>query len=115
MVAVAVARLSVLLLICRLPAGQLDEPRPRWSSWSGGWRADAPLYDTAAAADDLRCRIVRQEGILTMTADDIAAHARGLLDANGFLTLGTVDLSGQPWTSPVYLAASAGLREFYLV
>lgn len=47
-----------------------------------------------------------------MTADDIAAHARELLDANSFLTLGTVDPRGRPWTSPVYFAAS-GLREFY--
>jgi hypothetical protein len=47
-----------------------------------------------------------------MTADDIAAHARALLDANGFLTLGTVDPDGRPWTSPVYFAAD-GLREFY--
>jgi len=47
-----------------------------------------------------------------MTAEDIAAHARALLDANGFLTLGTVDADGRPWTSPVYFAA-AGLREFY--
>jgi predicted pyridoxine 5'-phosphate oxidase superfamily flavin-nucleotide-binding protein len=31
-----------------------------------------------------------------MTADDIAAHAQELLDANGFLTLGTVDPSGRP-------------------
>lgn len=30
-----------------------------------------------------------------MTADDIAAHAQELLDANGFLTLGTVDASGR--------------------
>jgi Pyridoxamine 5'-phosphate oxidase len=46
------------------------------------------------------------------TADDLAAHARALLDANGFLVLGTVDPDGRPWTSPVYFAA-AGLREFY--
>jgi hypothetical protein len=47
-----------------------------------------------------------------MTAADIAAHARALLDANGLLTLGTVDPAGRPWTSPVYFAAS-GFREFY--
>jgi hypothetical protein len=47
-----------------------------------------------------------------MTVDGIAAHARELLDANGFLTLGTVDPSGRPWTTPVYFAAS-GLHEFY--
>ncbi|WP_433076661.1 pyridoxamine 5'-phosphate oxidase family protein [Dactylosporangium sp. CA-052675] len=37
-----------------------------------------------------------------------------MLDTNGFLTLGTVDPDGRPWTSPVYFAAS-GLREFYWV
>jgi predicted pyridoxine 5'-phosphate oxidase superfamily flavin-nucleotide-binding protein len=47
-----------------------------------------------------------------MTADDLAAHARALLDTNRFLTLGTVDPDGRPWTSPVYFATS-GLREFY--
>lgn len=45
-------------------------------------------------------------------ADDLATHARALLDTNGFLTLGTVDPDGRPWTTPVYFAA-AGLREFY--
>lgn len=47
-----------------------------------------------------------------MAADEVAVHARELLDANSFLTLGTVDPNGRPWTSPVYFAAS-GLREFY--
>jgi hypothetical protein len=43
---------------------------------------------------------------------DLAAHAQMLLDANRYLTLGTVGADGRPWTSPVYFAAS-GLREFY--
>ena len=47
-----------------------------------------------------------------MTYDDLAAHARALLDANRYLTLGTVDAEGRPWTSPVYFA-SAGERAFY--
>jgi hypothetical protein len=47
-----------------------------------------------------------------MTPDDLAAHARALLDANRYLTLGTVDPDGRPWTSPVYFAP-AGVREFY--
>ncbi len=46
------------------------------------------------------------------TSDDLAAHARALLDANRYLTLGTVAPDGRPWTSPVYFAA-AGLRQFY--
>jgi len=47
-----------------------------------------------------------------MAPDDLATHARALLDTNGFLTLGTVGPDGRPWTSPVYFAA-AGLRDFY--
>ena len=45
---------------------------------------------------------------------DLSAHARELLDTNAYLTLGTVDATGQPWVSPVYMAAS-GLREFFWV
>lgn len=47
-----------------------------------------------------------------MTIDDLAEHARTLLDANRYMTLGTVDPHGRPWTSPVYFAASS-LHEFY--
>ena len=47
-----------------------------------------------------------------MTDIDLAAHARSLLDTNRYLTLGTVDPDGQPWTCPVYFAA-AGDREYY--
>ena len=46
-----------------------------------------------------------------MTDDGIAAHARAIIDANLYLTLGTVDADGHPWTSPVYFSA-AGDREF---
>jgi hypothetical protein len=45
---------------------------------------------------------------------DIAAHARAIIDANLYLTLGTADPDGRPWTSPVYFAP-AGDREFYWV
>ena len=47
-----------------------------------------------------------------MTHDDLAAHARALLDTNRYLTLGTIDPDGRPWTSPVYFS-SMGLRAFY--
>src|SRR5918999_5209136 len=47
-----------------------------------------------------------------MTHDDLAAHARAIIDTNLYLTLGTVDADGRPWTSPVYFAP-AGDREFY--
>ncbi len=47
-----------------------------------------------------------------MTYDDLAAHARALLDTNRYLTLGTIDPNGRPWTSPVYFT-SADERAFY--
>jgi predicted pyridoxine 5'-phosphate oxidase superfamily flavin-nucleotide-binding protein len=31
-----------------------------------------------------------------MTDDDIAAHARAIIDANLYLTLGTIDTDGHP-------------------
>jgi hypothetical protein len=49
-----------------------------------------------------------------MTDDDLAAHARAIIDANLYLTLGTIDPDGHPWTSPVYFAP-AGDRDFYWV
>jgi pyridoxine/pyridoxamine 5'-phosphate oxidase len=47
-----------------------------------------------------------------MTHDDLATYAQGLIDGNTYMTLGTVDRDGRPWTSPVYFAA-AGLREYF--
>jgi nitroimidazol reductase NimA-like FMN-containing flavoprotein (pyridoxamine 5'-phosphate oxidase superfamily) len=47
-----------------------------------------------------------------MTHDDLGAHARAIIDANLYMTLGTVDPDGHPWTSPVYFAP-AGDRAFY--
>lgn len=49
-----------------------------------------------------------------MAPDDLAAHAQAIIDANLYLTLGTADPEGRPWTSPVYFAP-AGVREFYWV
>jgi hypothetical protein len=46
--------------------------------------------------------------------DDLTAHARTVIGANLYLTLGTTDPDGQPWTTPVYFAP-AGEREFYWV
>jgi hypothetical protein len=34
----------------------------------------------------------------------LAAIARGIIDANLYMTLGTVDDAGRPWVSPVYFA-----------
>ena len=39
-----------------------------------------------------------------MTEDALAAHARALISANAYLTLGTTDDDGGPWTCPVYFA-----------
>ncbi|MBU2662457.1 pyridoxamine 5'-phosphate oxidase family protein [Actinoplanes bogorensis] len=36
--------------------------------------------------------------------ESLVAHARELLDANRYLTLGTVSPGGQPWTTPVYFS-----------
>lgn len=44
----------------------------------------------------------------TMTQDDLADHARTILDANLYLTLGTVGADGRPWTAPVYFAPAGG-------
>ncbi|MGA8115491.1 MAG: pyridoxamine 5'-phosphate oxidase family protein [Actinocatenispora sp.] len=49
-----------------------------------------------------------------MKDDELAAHARTLLTENRYLTLGTVDPDGHPWTSPVYFAAD-GERDYYWV
>jgi len=39
-----------------------------------------------------------------MADDGLAAHAREVVDATRYLTLGTVDDDGNPWTAPVYFA-----------
>jgi hypothetical protein len=40
-----------------------------------------------------------------VTADaDLGATARGIIDANLYMTLGTVDNAGRPWVSPVYFS-----------
>jgi hypothetical protein len=48
-----------------------------------------------------------------MTDDpELRAIARGVIDANRYMTLGTADESGLPWVSPVWYA-SADYREFF--
>jgi len=44
--------------------------------------------------------------------DTLAAHARIINETNRYLTLGTADADGRPWTSPVSFAPG-GDREFY--
>jgi nitroimidazol reductase NimA-like FMN-containing flavoprotein (pyridoxamine 5'-phosphate oxidase superfamily) len=48
------------------------------------------------------------------TAEDLAAIARRVVDANIYMTLGTVDEGGLPWVSPVWFA-HAEYREFFWV
>jgi hypothetical protein len=43
---------------------------------------------------------------------DLADHARHLLEVNDYLTLGTADAHGLPWTSPVFFS-STEQWEFY--
>jgi hypothetical protein len=45
---------------------------------------------------------------------DPAAVARGIVDANRYMALGTADESGLPWVSPVWYAP-AGYSEFFWV
>jgi len=46
--------------------------------------------------------------------EDLGAVARGIIDSNRYMVLGTADETGRPWVSPVYFAA-AGYAEFYWV
>lgn len=45
---------------------------------------------------------------------DLTRHAEALLAGNAYVTIGTVDPNGDPWTTPVYFAAD-GLRDYYWV
>ena len=48
-----------------------------------------------------------------MVDDELVAHAHELAATIRYLTLGTVDADGRPWTSPVYFAADDDLQQFY--
>ena len=45
---------------------------------------------------------------------DLAAIARGIIDANLYMTLATADENGRPWVSPVYFTPEA-YRELFWV
>jgi hypothetical protein len=50
-----------------------------------------------------------------MRADEqLVAHARELIDANRYMTLGTADADGNPWVTPVFYA-TADYASFYWV
>jgi nitroimidazol reductase NimA-like FMN-containing flavoprotein (pyridoxamine 5'-phosphate oxidase superfamily) len=44
--------------------------------------------------------------------EDLGAVARGIIDDNRYMALGTADETGRPWVSPVYFAPN-GYRELY--
>jgi uncharacterized protein YhbP (UPF0306 family) len=44
----------------------------------------------------------------------LGAAAKGIIDSNMYMALGTADETGRPWVSPVYYA-SAGYTEFFWV
>ncbi len=61
------------------------------------------------------CRVARRSrGSAGMSDQELRAVARGIIDANLYMVLGTADAAGRPWVSPVYYAV-AGYREFYWV
>jgi nitroimidazol reductase NimA-like FMN-containing flavoprotein (pyridoxamine 5'-phosphate oxidase superfamily) len=43
----------------------------------------------------------------------LTALARDIIDSNLYLTLGTADRDGRPWTSPVYFASADGARFYW--
>ncbi|HEV8652789.1 MAG TPA: pyridoxamine 5'-phosphate oxidase family protein [Actinomycetes bacterium] len=45
---------------------------------------------------------------------DLGAIARGIIDANLYMTLATVDEAGRPWVAPVFYAAK-GSTQFYWI
>jgi hypothetical protein len=47
-------------------------------------------------------------------SEELSTVARDIIDANLYMTLGTADYDGRPWTSPVYYACAA-YTHFYWV
>jgi hypothetical protein len=50
-----------------------------------------------------------------MPMDEHAGLARGIVDANVYLTIGSASAGGSPWATPVFFAASADYRSYYWV
>lgn len=46
---------------------------------------------------------------------DLQGIAWAIIDANVYMTLGTADPDGVPWTSPVFYAASPDRTDFYWI
>lgn len=49
-----------------------------------------------------------------VSAEELEAVARAIIDENRYMALGTADEDGAPWVSPVWYAP-AGYREFFWV
>jgi nitroimidazol reductase NimA-like FMN-containing flavoprotein (pyridoxamine 5'-phosphate oxidase superfamily) len=49
-----------------------------------------------------------------MSEDELSDHARAVIAANRYLTLGTADAAGRPWVSPVWFATE-DYRSFHWV
>lgn len=49
-----------------------------------------------------------------MTVPDLDAHARALMEANRYVTLGTADADGMPWVTPVYFASADYAEIFWM-
>jgi hypothetical protein len=92
----------------RLSAKLSDEG----STFAGVWQLNE---DDRGYRDDLAFtyrRVVRTDG--SMGVAEREAMARGIVDGNSYMTLGTADADGEPWASPVWYAA-ASYREFFWV
>jgi hypothetical protein len=82
------------------------------STLSGVWQLDE---DDRGYRDDLAFtyrRVVRTDR--TMGAAEREALAKGIVDSNRYMTLGTADADAVPWASPVWYAP-ASYREFFWV
>ena len=82
------------------------------STLAGVWQLNE---DDRGYRDDLAFtyrRVVGVDG--SMGVAEREAMARGIVDGNSYMTLGTADADGVPWASPVWYAA-ASYAEFFWV
>jgi len=47
--------------------------------------------------------------------EDLGAVARGIIDDNRYMALGTADETGRPWVSPVGVPPRGSDNEFHLI
>src|SRR5260370_4390367 len=89
---------------------RLSRPAPRRCPVPSRPRRSAPIATIVRlCADGARGKEA------AMRADEqLAAHARELIDGNRYMTLGTADADGNPWVTPVFYA-TADYASFYWV